>query len=83
MSTATATAKKTSTTMEVNTMLEPADNVKMEVKNNILTITVDLTQDFGLSGSGKSMIIASTSGNISIPSFPSAKIGLNIYKPVK
>jgi len=71
------------TSVEVNTMLEPSDNVKMEVKDNILTITVDLSQNFGLSGSGKSQIIASTSGNVAISGYPSAKIGLNIYKPVR
>jgi len=55
-------------------------NVEMEVKEKVLTITVDLSKDFGPSKSGKTIIIASTEGNKSIPGVD-AKIGLNIYKP--
>jgi len=55
-------------------------NVEMSVANNILTIKVDLTQEFGPSSSGKTIIIASTEGNISIPGDEEKKIGLNIYK---
>jgi hypothetical protein len=54
-------------------------NVSLEVKGAILTITVDLSKDFGRSKSGKTTIIASTDGNISIPN-SEAKVGLNIYK---
>ena len=36
----------------------------MKVEGNILTIKVDLTKDFGPSSSGKTIIIASTEGNI-------------------
>ena len=35
-------------------------NVEMKVENNILTIQVDLTKEFGPSSSGKTIIIAST-----------------------
>jgi len=55
-------------------------NVDMKVTGNILTITVDLTKEFGLSSSGKSKIIASTEGNLSIPEKEDIKIGLNIYR---
>ncbi|MBL0175644.1 MAG: hypothetical protein IPP94_10330 [Ignavibacteria bacterium] len=55
-------------------------NVEMSLTENILTITVDLTKEFGLSGSGKTIIIASTEGNVSIPGAEEKKIGLNIYK---
>ena len=34
-------------------------NVHMSVDGNILTITVDLSKDFGPSSSGKTIIIAS------------------------
>lgn len=54
-------------------------NVNMKVEGSILHIEVDLSQDFGLSKSGKSIIIASSSGNKSIPG-TDAKIGLNIYR---
>ncbi len=55
-------------------------NVETTVENNILIIKVDLTKDFGPSSSGKTIIIASTEGNISVPGHDDTKIGLNIYK---
>ncbi|MDP2853141.1 MAG: hypothetical protein Q8O28_02725 [Smithellaceae bacterium] len=55
-------------------------NVEMKVEDNILTIKVDLTKEFGPSASGKTIIIASTEGNISIPEKDEIKIGLNVYK---
>jgi hypothetical protein len=54
-------------------------NVELTVDGTILTIKVDLSKDFGPSSSGKTTIIASTEGNISIPG-REEKIGLNIYK---
>jgi hypothetical protein len=55
-------------------------NVEMKVENNILTIKVDLTKEFGPSSSGKTIIISSTEGNISVPEKEDIKIGLNVYK---
>ncbi|KFN39218.1 hypothetical protein KN63_02750 [Smithella sp. F21] len=57
-------------------------NVEMKLDGDILTIKVDVTKEFGPSASGKTIIIASTEGNISIPD--DVKIGLNVYrkKPV-
>lgn len=55
-------------------------NVEMKVEDNILTIKVDITKEFGPSASGKTIIIASTEGNISIPEKDEVKIGLNVYK---
>jgi len=52
----------------------------MKLEDNILTIKVDVTKEFGPSASGKTIIIASTEGNISIPDKEDVKIGLNIYK---
>jgi len=57
-----------------------AQNMKMEVKGNTLTITVDLSKDIGPSKSGKTTLIASSGGNISVPGKEDIKIGLNIYK---
>jgi hypothetical protein len=54
-------------------------NVELTVDGTMLTIKVDLSKDFGPSSSGKTTIIASTEGNISIPG-REEKIGLNIYK---
>ncbi len=55
-------------------------NVEMKTEGNILTIKVDLTKEFGPSSSGKTIIIASTEGNISVDGHDEIKIGLNIYK---
>ena len=55
-------------------------NVEMKVEDNILTIKVDLTKEFGPSSSGKTIIISSTEGNISVPDKENVKIGLNVYK---
>lgn len=54
-------------------------NVKMTVKDNKLLIEVDLSQEHGRSKSGKSIIIATTAGNQSVPD-TDAKIGLNVYR---
>ena len=54
-------------------------NVEMTVSRNILTIKVDLTKEFGPSASGKTTIIASTEGNITVPE-REEKIGLNVYR---
>ncbi|MDR3077736.1 MAG: hypothetical protein LBV15_03120 [Planctomycetota bacterium] len=54
-------------------------NVEMSMEGNILTIKVDLTKEFGLSSSGKTIIIASTEGNQSIPG-RNEKVGLNVYR---
>jgi hypothetical protein len=55
-------------------------NVEMKMEDNILIIKVDLTKEFGPSASGKTIIIASTEGNISIPDKENIKVGLNVYK---
>lgn len=54
-------------------------NVEFQVDGSLLTIKVDLSKEFGPSSSGKTIIIATTEGNISIPG-REEKIGLNIYK---
>ena len=55
-------------------------NVEMTVDGDILTIKVDLTKEFGTSSSGKTIIIASTEGNVSIPEHEEKKIVLNVYR---
>lgn len=54
-------------------------NVEMAVEGNILIIKVDLTKDFGPSSSKKSIIIASTEGNVTVPN-REEKVGLNVYR---
>ena len=55
-------------------------NIEMTVEGKILTIKVDLSKEFGPSSSGKTIIIASSEGNQSVPNDSNIKIGLNIYK---
>jgi len=54
-------------------------NVELKIDGNILTIKVDLTKEFGPSSSGKTTIVASTEGNVSLPD-RDEKLGLNVYK---
>ena len=54
-------------------------NVEMKIDGDILTITVDLTKQFGPSASGKTIIVASTEGNVAVPD-REEKIGLNVYR---
>lgn len=54
-------------------------NVTMTEENNVLTIKVDLSERHGRSASGKTEIIASTRGNISVPNHPEIKLGVNCY----
>ena len=54
-------------------------NVEWTLEDNILTIRIDLTQEFGPSSSGKTTIIASTEGNVSVGSDRDEQIGLNVY----
>ena len=54
-------------------------NVEITVNNNTLTITVDLTKEFGPSSSGKTIIIASTEGNFPLPGRTEV-VGLNVYR---
>jgi len=54
-------------------------NVEMTVEGETLIIKVDLSKDFGPSRSGKTIIVASTEGNVSVPE-RNEKIGLNVYR---
>lgn len=54
-------------------------NVELSVEGTMLTITVDLSKEFGPSASGKTTIIASTEGNVTIPG-REEKVGLNVYR---
>jgi hypothetical protein len=43
-------------------------------------IKVDLSKEFGPSSSGKTIIIASTEGNVPVDGAEEIKVGLNVYK---
>ena len=57
-------------------------NVKYEIKDDILTIKVDLTKDLGLSKSKKSNLIATTHGLITLPE-TDITVNLNVTSPVE
>ena len=54
-------------------------NVKMSVKGQTLTIEIDLSKRLGPSKSGKTTVIATTSGNVDVPDNSEIKIGINCY----
>ena len=54
-------------------------NVEMKVVGSILTITVDLSKPSEVSSSGKSLVIGSTEGNVSVEGKEEIKVGLNVY----
>ena len=54
-------------------------NIEMTVEGETLIIKVDLSKNFGPSKSGKSIIVASTEGNVSVLDMDE-KIGLNVYR---
>lgn len=57
------------------------ENVNMKIEGNTLTITIDLSKNLGSSKTGKSTIIATTSGIQPVPGATNgAKIGLNVFK---
>lgn len=58
------------------------ENIEFEVQGDQLVIVIDLSQELGQSASGKSVIIATTGGNVSVPGHEEVKIGLNVYRPV-
>jgi len=57
------------------------ENINMSKDGDILTIKIDMSKKFGRSKSGKTVIIATTSGNQTPEGFPDAKIGINCYTP--
>lgn len=54
-----------------------ATNIKTEVKGDILTITVNLSEDHGPSKSGKTLIVASSHGFTNID-HKGSNIGISI-----
>ena len=55
-------------------------NVELSVKGKKLTITIDLDAEGTPSKSGKTLVIASTHGNIPVPENPELRLGLNLYR---
>lgn len=59
--------------------MQVGSNVEVQIKGDILTITVNLKERLGKSASGKTTKIASTNGNIPLNHESGAIMGLNIY----
>lgn len=55
-------------------------NCEVSIKDQLLTIKVDLSKELGKSKSGKSNMIATTNGNVYVPMSKGIKFGLNVYK---
>ena len=51
----------------------------MQFKGKKLVLTIDMDKSHGPSKSGKTTIIATTSGNQPIDGYPTAFIGVNVY----
>jgi len=54
-------------------------NVSLSIEGEILTIRVDLSRDCGPSSTGKTMLVATTEGNVPVPD-REEKLGLNVYR---
>ena len=54
-------------------------NIEMSVKGQKLTIEIDLSKRLGPSKSGKTVVIATTSGNVDVPENLNVKLGVNCY----
>jgi hypothetical protein len=58
-----------------------ATNMETRMDGDKLIIEIDLTKEYGLTSSQKSIKVASSDGNISVPGREDIKLGLNVYKP--
>jgi hypothetical protein len=54
-------------------------NVTLAVEGNILTIIADLSVTVGPSNSGKTLLVATTEGIVTVPG-RDERIGLNIFR---
>lgn len=55
-------------------------NVNGSLRGGVLSLVIDTSQDLGPSSSGKSRLVASTNGNVTLPL--GLKLGLNCYDPI-
>jgi len=60
---------------------EIGKNVLYKVEGDELILKMNLTKDYGLSKTGKTVCVATTGGNVTIEGIPmTRKIGINLYK---
>ena len=55
-------------------------NIELDREGDTLVLRIDMTKELGRSKSGKSLLIATTAGNVTVPGPEGAKLGLNLYK---
>ena len=55
-------------------------NIETKLEGNILTLKIDISKAGTPSASGKSVVIATTSGNAGVAG-TDLKLGLNLYRP--
>jgi len=60
-------------------------NISVSRDGNTLTLTIDLSQEVGLSKSEKTMLVATTGGNEAVANVDGKQVylGLNLYKYVE
>jgi len=56
--------------------------IKSEVAGNKLVLTIDISGKGKVSASGKSMVVASTRGNVAVADTKGLILGLNLYRKV-
>ena len=54
-------------------------NLTMRGDGSTLVIEIDLAAEGSPSASGKTLVIASTHGNVDVPGATGIKVGLNVY----
>ena len=56
--------------------------IQQKLNGNVLTVTINLDGNGHISRTGKSKVIASTEGNVSVEGRPEIKLGINVYKGI-
>lgn len=56
-------------------------NVRASMEGHVLVIRIDTKAAGTNSASGKSVVIATTNGNVGVPGTGGAKLGVNFYMP--
>lgn len=54
-------------------------NVKMTLDGDKLLVEIDLSKRLGESSTGKTIIVATTGGNVPVPDAAGVSIGINCY----
>jgi hypothetical protein len=57
------------------------ENIKIETRGpREVIVTITLEGEGRVSGSGRSILLATTGGNVDIPGHPGVKLGVNVFK---